>query len=153
MTTHPDPQIGSIWADPSRLEQVFLNIMLNAKDAMPQGGELTIRTAPGTCGQSVKIVFADTGLGIPKQNLKKIFDPFFTFGKDGLETDLHDATGQRIAQDNDGHVEHTKLGSKKGTGLGLSISQQIIHDHGGHIIAESIEGQGAIFTVVLPRYA
>jgi len=117
-----DPQMRSIWADHDCLEQVFLNLALNAKDAMPQGGELTITTRLGKDGLSAEITFADTGVGIPEENLGKILEPFFTSGKNG-----------------------------QGTGLGLSICQRIVQDHGGHMRVESKVGEGSTFTVVLPQ--
>jgi len=122
IATQLDPQMCPIWADRDSLEQVFLNLALNAKDAMPQGGELAVTTRPGEGGRPNQVTFADTGVGISKENLGKIFDPFFTFGKDG-----------------------------DGTGLGLSICQRIIQDHGGHIKVESKVGEGSTFIVVLPK--
>jgi two-component system NtrC family sensor kinase len=107
--------------DPNQVEQVFVNILLNAGQAMPEGGTLTITT--GTCddGEHVYAIIADTGHGIPEENLKKIFDPFFS----------------------------TK--DSRGTGLGLSVSYGIIDNHGGNIDVESIVGTGTTFTITLPR--
>lgn len=122
VATRLDPQVRSIWADRDCLQQVFLNIALNAQDAMPRGGELTITTRPSNDGRFFEVTFADTGVGIPEENLGEIFDPFFTSGKNG-----------------------------QGTGLGLSISQRIVSDHAGHITVESKDGEGATFTVVLPK--
>lgn len=122
IATHFDPQVRSIWADRDCLQQVFLNIALNAQDAMLQGGELTITTRPSNDVRFFEVTFADTGVGITEEDLTKVFDPFFTSGKNG-----------------------------QGTGLGLSISQRIVRDHGGYITAESKEGQGATFTVGLPK--
>jgi len=102
------------------LQQVFLNITLNAFNAMPEGGELTISTGTNSEGQ-VEIRFADTGCGISRENLDKIFDPFFTTMPVG-----------------------------KGTGLGLSVSYGIIQQHGGSIEVESELGVGTTFTVKLP---
>lgn len=124
IATHFDPQVRSLWADRDCLQQVFLNIALNAQDAMPQGGELTITTRRGEDGRSVEIELANTGIHIPAENLEEIFNPFFTSGKNG-----------------------------RGTGLGLSISQRIVQDHGGVIRVESKEDQGTAFTIVLPRDA
>jgi PAS domain S-box-containing protein len=105
-----------------QIEQVFLNLITNAIQAMVQGGELNISTRLGNGGDSVEISFADTGKGIEKENLSKIFEPFFTTHEVG-----------------------------KGTGLGLSVSYEILKKHNGSIRAESEgEGKGARFTVVLP---
>jgi len=105
-----------------QMEQVFLNLITNAIQAMVQGGELNISTRLGNGGNSVEISFADTGKGIEKENLSKIFEPFFTTREVG-----------------------------KGTGLGLSVSYEILKKHNGSIRAESEgEGKGACFTVILP---
>ncbi len=101
------------------LQQVFLNLFLNAIEAMDNGGDLSISTSIE--GDAVRIDIKDTGTGIPKKNLKMIFDPFFTTKEVG-----------------------------KGTGLGLSVSYGIIEKHHGSITAESEEGKGTIFTVLLP---
>jgi signal transduction histidine kinase len=102
-----------------KLQQVFLNLFLNARDAMAEGGELRVRTE--TVDSKVDIVVQDTGSGISRENIKKIYDPFFT----------------------------TKaLG--KGTGLGLSVSYGIIHEHGGNISVESQLGRGTSFKLELP---
>lgn len=107
-------------ADADRLEQVFINILQNAIDAMPRGGRIDVRTVEQDDGTA--ICFKDSGIGIPRENLKKIFDPFFT----------------------------TK--GSNGTGLGLSISYGIIRDHGGKISVESIPGKGTVFSVFLPNH-
>ncbi|MBI3579395.1 MAG: HAMP domain-containing protein, partial [Ignavibacteriales bacterium] len=102
-----------------KLKQVFLNIILNAKDAMPDGGKLRVATY---FDQSfAKIAFSDNGIGIPKENLNKIFDAFFT----------------------------TK-GKVSGVGLGLSVSYGIIGQHRGSISVTSRVGEGSTFTVALP---
>jgi len=124
ITVHTElaPDLPIITATEDQLKQVFLNIILNAFEAMPQGGELTITTRyhPARRGDGwVTISFQDTGVGIPPEQLPRIFDPFFT----------------------------TK---SKGTGLGLSISYDIIERHGGRIEVESTVGQGTTFTVWLP---
>jgi two-component system NtrC family sensor kinase len=113
-------EIPSILADPNQLEQVFINMLLNAGHAMISGGTLRITTAkdPETNGVVARV--ADTGCGIPEENLAKIFDPFFT----------------------------TKESS--GTGLGLSVSYGIINSHGGTIEVESAVGIGTTFTIKLP---
>jgi len=109
-----------IRANPELLQQVFTNLILNACNAMPQGGTLTIATQAS--GQKEILVrFGDTGQGIPQEHLSKIFDPFFTTMPIG-----------------------------KGTGLGLSICYSIISQHQGTIEVESQAGQGSTFTVRLP---
>lgn len=121
-----------IFGDEHQLKQVFLNIIINAEQAMLETygcGKLVVRTAckisnPGFQQGSepiIQIQFTDSGPGIPKANLSRIFDPFFT----------------------------TK-GLGKGTGLGLSISYGIIQEHNGKIYAESEEGKGASFIIELP---
>jgi PAS domain S-box-containing protein len=104
----------------SLLQQVFSNMILNACNAMPDGGSLTITTRMNSDNQ-VEIQFADTGVGIPPEHLSKIFDPFFTTMPVG-----------------------------KGIGLGLSISYSIVQQHQGTIEAVSPVGQGTSFTVRLP---
>jgi hypothetical protein len=108
--------------DPSSMEQAFLNIILNAQKAMPNGGTFTISTLPlpqSGEGESVQIVFEDTGTGISKENLPKIFNPFFSTRSDG-------------------------------TGLGLSITKNIIEQHGGKIEVESQVNRGTQFIIALP---
>ncbi len=110
--------------DVDQIKQVFINIIKNAFDAMPNGGRLIIRTflpTEQTGATLVGISFQDTGAGIPLQYLPKIFDPFFT----------------------------TK-GELMGTGLGLAVSYSIIEKHGGRLEAESEPGRGATFTVKVP---
>ena len=104
----------------SLLQGVFSNLILNACNAMPEGGNLMVTTRVSSDNQ-VEIEFADTGFGIPKDNLSKIFDPFFTTMPVG-----------------------------KGTGLGLSISYSIIKQHRGAIDVASAVGQGTVFTIRLP---
>jgi two-component system NtrC family sensor kinase len=105
----------------NQLRQVVLNIINNAKAAMPEGGELKISTRLSEDGSRAVMEFSDTGTGIRDDDLEKIFDPFFT----------------------------TK-GPGEGTGLGLSVSHGIVKAHGGDISAESEPGEGAKFTVSLP---
>jgi signal transduction histidine kinase len=102
-----------------KLQQVFLNLFLNARDAMPKGGWLTIVTK--TAGATATIEVADTGSGIPEEQLSRIYDPFFSTKEIG-----------------------------KGTGLGLSITYGIVQEHGGTITCESAVGQGTRFTLALP---
>ena len=103
------------------LQQVFLDLILNAYNAMPEGGKLTISTLVNSDGE-VEVRFADTGCGIPKENLEYIFDPFFTTMTVG-----------------------------QGTGLGLSIRYGIIKQHGSAIEVESRVDVGSTFTVKLNR--
>ncbi len=110
-----------IQGDSDRLEQVFINIVNNAVDAMPTGGQLRVETGIDH-DKNVYVRFTDTGAGIDKEHLGDIFDPFFT----------------------------TK-GPDKGSGLGLAVSYGFIRDHNGSIDVESQPGQGSTFTVRLPR--
>jgi len=116
-----EENLPPIYGDRQQLEQVFLNLVLNALDAMPDGGVLKIKVSNTTDRESVAVTFEDTGIGIPKQHLGDIFDPFFTSKK-----------------------------AAKGTGLGLSVSLGIIQGHGGDIRVESEVGRGTVFTVLLP---
>ncbi|HEX9024659.1 MAG TPA: ATP-binding protein [Geobacteraceae bacterium] len=113
-------EIPAILADPHQIEQVFINILLNASHAMEEGGILRIVTKLCQEHGGVMIRIADTGCGIPEENLSKIFDPFFTTKK------------------------------LKGTGLGLSVSYGIINSHGGIIEVESTVGVGTAFIIHLP---
>ncbi|HEY7676341.1 MAG TPA: ATP-binding protein [Candidatus Methylomirabilis sp.] len=110
-------------ADPHQLEQVFLNVLMNAVEAMPEGGTLTIsagvRRREGSPFVEVRV--ADTGVGIPAEHLPRIFDPFFTTKEVG-----------------------------RGTGLGLSVSYGIVRSHGGFIEVESAVGKGTAVAVALP---
>jgi two-component system NtrC family sensor kinase len=103
------------------LQQVFLNLFINAIQAMLDGGTLSIRAYPSQDGQWVKVEVADTGMGIEAEHLPRIFDPFYTTKQVG-----------------------------RGTGLGLSVTYGIVEKHGGHIEVQSQKGQGATFTVILP---
>jgi len=126
-------KLPKIQADMHKLVEVFHNLIKNACDAMPEGGQLKIitrlkqagtrtkRKAKDGAGKAVEIEFSDTGEGISEENLKKLFEPFFTTKEPG-----------------------------KGVGLGLSISYNIIKKHGGTIEASSKKGKGSTFTVRLP---
>jgi hypothetical protein len=103
----------------NRLQQVFFNLVLNAKDAMPSGGWLTLATSADE--DTVVVEIKDTGVGIKREDIKRIYDPFFT----------------------------TK-GTGRGTGLGLSVSYGIVQEHGGAIFVESSPDQGTLFQVALP---
>jgi PAS domain S-box-containing protein len=108
-------------ASPAHVQQVCLNIMMNAIDAMPNGGDLTIAARPDTkrCA-GILLAFSDTGKGIPPEDLNRIFEPFFTNGK------------------------------AKGVGLGLTITHDIVERHGGQLAISSPPGSGAVVEVWLP---
>jgi two-component system NtrC family sensor kinase len=116
------PDLRRICADSGQIRQVFLNIILNAIQAMPDGGELDISTGRwrSEAAEGVEITIRDTGTGIPKDNIRDIFQPFFT----------------------------TK---EEGTGLGLAISYGIVKEHDGIIEVESEVGQGTTFRIFLPE--
>jgi len=111
--------LGMVYASKNQLRQVFLNIVSNARDAMPEGGTLTVTTRAK--GDAIHIEISDTGTGIKKENLDKIFDTFFTT-KDSI----------------------------KDVGLGLSVCYGFIKDHGGNIKVQSKCGSGTAFTIILP---
>jgi PAS domain S-box-containing protein len=121
----PEPSIPAIVADPNQLMQVFLNLLLNAEQAIRETREKgTIRVRLGRSPDSVRLVFQDDGPGISPENLAHIFDPFFTTKRPG-----------------------------RGTGLGLSICKTVLREHGGNIEAASAPGGGAAFTITLPVVA
>jgi two-component system sensor histidine kinase HydH len=122
----------TVHGDDYELEQAFVNLMLNALDAMGPNGKLTVATEAVSAGagssgprnspaapQQLRVTIRDTGVGIPAEKMDRLFEPFYT----------------------------TKAG---GTGLGLAITRQILRKHGGDIAARSDAGQGTTFTVVLP---
>ena len=112
--------LGQVNASKNQLRQVFLNLISNARDAMPEGGRLTVATEGDD--YFVHVTFADNGTGIKKEHLDLIFETFFT----------------------------TKTDSVKGVGLGLSVCYGFIKDHGGDIKVESRLGEGTTFTISLP---
>jgi two-component system NtrC family sensor kinase len=114
------PGLPDIHGNAGKLQQVFLNLFLNARDAMPEGGTLRVVTANGA-GVSVSI--ADTGSGIAAEHLTRIYDPFFTTKQSG---------------------------QKRGTGLGLAVTYGIIQEHAGKIWVESKPGQGTTFHLDFP---
>jgi signal transduction histidine kinase len=116
-----DPNLPLVPSDVQQLSQVFMNILLNAAEAMEGKGTLTIRTALDSDGARVRIEISDTGLGIPEEIQSRIFEPFFTTKDVG-----------------------------QGTGLGLSIAYGIIENHQGRISVKSKPGQGATFVISLP---
>ncbi len=109
-----------------QIEQILVNLIINARQAMPNGGRLRIETRELPDGETSEIKIADTGLGIAPENLRQIFEPFFT-------TKLPDEYG------------------RGGTGLGLSVCRQIIEQHQGRIRVESVVGKGSTFTIKLPK--
>ncbi|MCI0480940.1 MAG: response regulator, partial [Candidatus Dadabacteria bacterium] len=116
-------KVPAIRMNLGEIQQVFLNLAINSKHAMPQGGAIAISTK--LAGNYVRIDFSDTGAGIPQENLSRIFEPFFT-------------TKQ-------------SEGSKSGTGLGLSVIYAIIERHGGRIEVSSELNKGTTFTIHLPN--
>ncbi len=116
-------QLPAIHGNPGKLQQVFLNLLLNAKEAMPGGGHLRVSTL---VNGHVEAVVADSGSGIAPEHLKRIYDPFFTT------------------------KTMPRPGERRGTGLGLSVSYGIIQEHAGKIHAESAVGTGTTFHLEFP---
>lgn len=115
------PSLPALLIDANQIQQAFMNIILNAQEAMFQRGSLTVGTDLSEDGDFVEVKFIDTGCGIPKENLSTIFEPFFTTKDVG-----------------------------KGTGLGLAITYGITKRHGGDICVRSREGKGTTIIVRLP---
>jgi two-component system NtrC family sensor kinase len=117
------PYLPPIQGNTGRLQQVFLNLFLNAKDAMPTGGTLRVATANGN---GVSVCVSDSGSGIAPEHIARIYDPFFT---------------TKTTSD---------AGQKRGTGLGLSVTYGIIQEHAGKIRVESRPGEGTTFYLDFP---
>jgi signal transduction histidine kinase/ActR/RegA family two-component response regulator/HAMP domain-containing protein len=127
------PEVPNVRFDPTQLEQVLVNLVSNARDAMPEGGTVTLAvkradSAPGAAAGTgapaagyVLLAVSDTGFGIPDGVRERIFEPFFT----------------------------TK-GDRGGTGLGLAVVYGVVRQHGGYIEAKSLPGRGAVFEIYLP---
>jgi two-component system NtrC family sensor kinase len=115
-----DTTLPKVFGNAGKLQQVFTNLLLNARDAIPEGGCITLRTVTSD-EDSVLIEVSDTGIGIAPENVAKIYDPFFT----------------------------TK-GVGRGTGLGLAVSYGIVQEHSGHIAVQSLPGRGTTFRITLP---
>jgi PAS domain S-box-containing protein len=128
LTLAPAPDLGLARADPGQVEQVLMNLVLNARDAMPKGGKITLETANATCEDApagrdcVRLSVRDTGDGMDEATQARIFEPFFT----------------------------TK-GPGKGSGLGLATVYGIVHQSGGAIHVRSRPGKGSVFDVFFPR--
>ena len=117
------PELPAIYGNTGKLQQVFLNLFLNAKDAMPAGGTLIIST---TNGHNVQVKVSDTGSGIAQEHIHRIYDPFFTT------------------------KNKPKTGHSGGTGLGLSVTYGIIQEHAGKIRVDSAPGKGTTFIMEFP---
>jgi signal transduction histidine kinase len=131
ITLNLDSALPNVSGNVQQLEQVFINLLSNARDAMPAGGDLSITTRvlqsmeneSSTANRMIEATFADTGNGIPEEIIDRIFDPFFTTKTVG-----------------------------QGTGLGLSMSMGIIERHSGKITVSSIHGKGTTFKVMIPAF-
>jgi signal transduction histidine kinase len=114
------------WVVPGQIEQILVNLVINARQAMPVGGRLKLEVREHRPTETVEVSVSDTGVGISPDQLRQIFEPFFT-------TKQPDEYG------------------RGGTGLGLSVCRQIIENHQGRIRVESVVGKGSTFTLKLPK--
>jgi C4-dicarboxylate-specific signal transduction histidine kinase len=121
LETNLSESLPAVPCDPSQIQQVVLNLLLNAAEATHSKSERRVLVSTGSAGGGVQLVVADNGEGIQPENLAKIFHPFFTTKSEG-----------------------------KGVGLGLAVSYGIIEAHGGEIEVKSTVGEGTTFTVSLP---
>ena len=134
-TTRLQGELGKVKADPAQIQQILINLVLNARDSLPAGGQIVIETAEVELdeeyasrqfdvqpGQYVMLSVADTGIGMNKETLTHIFEPFFTTKEEG-----------------------------KGTGLGLSTTYGIVKQSGGHLTVASVPGKGSTFRIYLPK--
>ncbi len=122
---HYGVNLPEIEVDPTQMEQVFINLLVNACHAMPLGGRMTIIMSADLRRDRLVTTIEDTGQGISEEHIGRIFDPFFT-------------------------TKNQELNGIAGTGLGLSVSYGIIENHGGQILVQSSLGHGTVFTVELP---
>lgn len=129
LTLATAPDLSPIYAQETQIEQLLLNLLINARDAMPHGGQVTITVAAETIttqsgllnGEYIRLSITDTGTGIEPDLLERIFDPFYSTKSNG-----------------------------KGTGLGLAICRQVVTQLGGEIRVASVVGQGSEFRMLLP---
>ena len=133
LETDLDPTLPRIHGNQGKLQQVILNLMLNAKDAMQGVGDslLTLHSSCGSADSKDQVILEirDSGAGIASEHLHRVFDPFFTT------------------------KTNPKAGQHKGTGLGLAVSYGILQEHGGKISVESEVGVGTTFRLELPAIA
>jgi signal transduction histidine kinase len=120
-----DP-VPATFANPNQIQQVLLNLLINARQAMPQGGRIVIKLSHDVENRMVDLMVRDTGCGMSPDVMRRIFDPFFT---------------TKVGPDGSG---------KGGTGLGLSMCREIVEAHHGRIRVESSPGKGTAFTLKLP---
>jgi signal transduction histidine kinase len=118
--THLDPRLPEVLCDPSQVQQIVTNLVLNAAEAM-EGGVVTIYTKHLPADDEIQLSVQDTGTGISEENLTKLFDPFFSTKEEG-----------------------------KGTGLGLAVVYGLVEAHHGRIDLQTEVGRGTTFTVTLP---